>query len=442
MIIDGIANCCFETCKQMERHIAQEPGIEKRLDSDDDASGLMNLGVQNCYVKAPFPCFFSKKKTHLTKLKWPELLSYLSSRLWTPVIHVHGFAPFISCRSRYLLSESTSWSYRSWSWWIRFGVYLWGCHRPCFLLPHCACRKYGDPWFPHVWLFDVLGVQRDLGSETWTLSIVSWISWIGLNYEKFSGTIPIGFSQAVTATSRNNRAAPPCQRFIPAEAQLSRKRPSNKVQPEMTTAEFDSIMGESWEWSGHHNDHVMGCDGISDGSCYLRFVPMVTHDKKKWHDQWSQPSMIIHFHWLFWCECQGSGYWIHSHKMAWFCFLLNHPQQPAVSLAVTTSFARGAWGVARGRSGVAGWQEKPISSPQGQLSIGRFRGVGRSARSSDGKKLGPHSRNWKFCKGFFCCNSRMSLQQKACQERKHIFLHIYIYIYGFLWKQGTPKFTG
>ena len=31
MIIDGIANCCFETWKQMERHIVQEPGIENDL---------------------------------------------------------------------------------------------------------------------------------------------------------------------------------------------------------------------------------------------------------------------------------------------------------------------------------------------------------------------------------------------------------------------------
>ena len=79
MIIDGIANCCFETWKQMERHIVQEPGIEKRLDSDDDASGLMNLGVQNCYVKAPFPCFFSKKKSfNQIEMAWATELSQLS----------------------------------------------------------------------------------------------------------------------------------------------------------------------------------------------------------------------------------------------------------------------------------------------------------------------------------------------------------------------------
>lgn len=169
--------------------------------------------------QSPIPMFFFEKNSfNQIEMAWATELSQLSfvdKHLWFMFMVLHHSFPV---DPDIWLSESTSWCYRSWSWWIRFGVYLWGCHRPCFLLPHCACRKYGDPWFD---MFDCLtfslGVQRDLGSETWTLSIVSWISWIGLNYVwKVQWHYPNSFSKAVTTTSRNNGAAPPCQGLIPA----------------------------------------------------------------------------------------------------------------------------------------------------------------------------------------------------------------------------------
>ena len=122
----------------------------------------------------------------------------------------------------------------------------------------------------------------------------------------------------------------------------------------------------SWASLGNEVGIIMGCDGIWDGSCrghsWLKNGMINDHN----HPWWS--SIFIGY---FDVNARVAG--IESIATKWrsnhhFGFLLNHPQQPAVSFAVTTSFARGAWGVARGRSGVAGWKEKPISSPQGQLS--------------------------------------------------------------------------
>ena len=194
-------------------------------------------------------------------------------------------------------------------------------------------------------------------------------------------------------------------------------------------------MGESWEWSGDVMGYGM-CHAAYDLSQWSKKDTngMINDHNHPW---WS--SIFIGY---FYVNARVAAFESIATKWRWnhhFGFLLNHPQQPAVCFAVTTSFARGAWGVARGRSGVAGWKEKPTSCPQGQLS------TSGDSEELEGQQYLQMERSWVRIPGIR--NSAkvfiLVVTLECHCNRKHARKeNTYYFIYDFLWKQGTPKFTG